>query len=290
MSKNWSSYVQGIRTLYSSRLVRFDNFFKDKYISVFEIPNTAAILDVGCGPGALCHSLKKWYPNSDITGLDFDENFIEFAKECTTDVEFLTGDATSLPFADSTYDVTISNTVSEHIEPTKFYGEQYRVLKSGGICLMLSARRGVTIHSDIVSTPTVLEEEVWERVSSRIDEVRRDIKIARYAKNEQEHPLTMEEAGFHDVRVDHITLSLTPDDPRYSSELAHRMINSERDTDLDGILLIKHAASDLVTDDELSEMQNSINARYDKRIELYDSGKMLWDTNVVHTMVVRGIK
>lgn len=290
MNNNWSSYVQGIRTLYSSRLVRFDYFFKDKYISVFEIPNNSTILDVGCGPGALCHSLKKWYKGSDITGIDFDENFIEYARDNNSGVEFLTGDATALPFADSTFDVTISNTVSEHIEPTKFYGEQYRVLKIGGICLMLSARRGVTIHSDIVSTPTELETEIWERVSPRIDEARRDIEIAKYAKNEQEHPLTMEKAGFHDVRVDHITLSLTPDDPRYSKELAHRMINSERDTDLDGILLIKHTASDLVTDDELSEMQRSINARYDKRIELYDSGKKLWDTNVVHTMIVRGIK
>lgn len=34
---------------------------------------------------------------------------------------------------------TFSNTVSEHIEPSKFYGEQYRVLKENGVCLVLSA-------------------------------------------------------------------------------------------------------------------------------------------------------
>lgn len=55
------------------------------------------------------------------------------------------------------------------------------------------------------------------------------------------------------------------------------MINSGRDTDL-------------VTDDELSEMQRSINARYYKRIELYDRGKKFGNTNVVHTMIFREIK
>ncbi|WP_161625524.1 class I SAM-dependent methyltransferase [Sporomusa ovata] len=35
-----------------------------------------SILEVGCGPGLLCHRLAEWLPNSKITGLDRDENFI----------------------------------------------------------------------------------------------------------------------------------------------------------------------------------------------------------------------
>lgn len=100
----------------------------------------------------------------------------------------------------------------------------------------------------------------------------------------------MSEAGFRDVRVDYITLSLTPDDPRIPHELAHMIINAERDNDLDCISLIEHTAADLVSCDELNEMKKSINNRYDKRIELYDGGKKLWDTTVVHTMLVRGVK
>lgn len=34
-----------------------------------------------------------------------------------------------IPFENESFDVTISNTVAEHIEPSRFYGEQYRVLK-----------------------------------------------------------------------------------------------------------------------------------------------------------------
>ncbi len=291
MNNIWSSYVQGIRTLYSSRIVRFNDFFKEKYIPLFEIPSCAKILEIGCGPGALCNSLARWYPDSEITGLDFDDAFVDFARSLNMGADFIQGDATSLPFADSSFDVTISNTVSEHIEPSKFYGEQYRVLKNGGICLMLSGRRGVTIRSEITSAESEIEKAVWERVSHRIDEARKSsVEIAAYAKNEQEHPIAMSDAGFRDVRVDHITLSLTPDDPRIPNELAHMMINADRDNDLDCISLIEHTASDIVRCDELEEMKKSINSRYDKRLELYENGKKLWDTTVVHTMLVRGIK
>ena len=138
MSSIWSEFVQKAGTLYTSRSVRFDAFFRGKYVSSFEIPDGAKILEVGCGPGALSSSLSRWYPNSTVVGLDFDESFIDFARAHDKNCEFIVGDATALPFSDNSFDVTISNTVSEHIEPEKFYGEQYRVLKSGGICLMLS--------------------------------------------------------------------------------------------------------------------------------------------------------
>ncbi len=51
MSSIWSEFVQKAGTLYTSRRVRFDDFFREKFVSVFEIPDGARILEIGCGPG-----------------------------------------------------------------------------------------------------------------------------------------------------------------------------------------------------------------------------------------------
>lgn len=93
-----------------------------------------SILEVGCGPGAFAGALHRWYPNAEITGIDRDSEFIRFARAHENGITFVEGDATTLPFEDGCFDVVISNTVSEHIEPSRFYGEQLRILKTGGIC------------------------------------------------------------------------------------------------------------------------------------------------------------
>ena len=119
MNTIWSDYVQGIKTLYLSRKLRFDDIFFDQYKTLFDIDTerNLNILEIGCGPGALATSLHRWYPNAEITAIDRDSNFITYAKSSAPGINFLEGDAEKLPFCDCTFDITISNTVSEHIEP-----------------------------------------------------------------------------------------------------------------------------------------------------------------------------
>ena len=147
MNTIWSTYVQNIGTLYDSRSLRFSDFFQSKYKEIFEIEDKKKILEIGCGPGAFAESLSRWYRNAEIFGMDRDSNFITFASKKAPQVHFSEGDATELPFEEESFDVTISNTVVEHIEPSKFYGEQYRVLKENGVCLVLSARKGINISA-----------------------------------------------------------------------------------------------------------------------------------------------
>ena len=141
MNNVWSDKVQGVLTLYLSRKLRFDDMFFPQYRGLFGLDENKRlkILEVGCGPGALCGALRRWYPKSEIAGIDRDTEFIRFARENVPNVTFIEGDATSLPFEDGTFDVTISNTVQEHVEPSAFFGEQFRVLKPGGVCLCLSS-------------------------------------------------------------------------------------------------------------------------------------------------------
>lgn len=134
MNTIWSSYLQSIGTLYDSRSLRFSDIFMDKYKNAFLIEGKQKILEIGCGPGALAEALFRWYPAAQIYGVDRDSNFIDFARGRNQHINFLEGDANNLSFENKSFDVTISNTVVEHIEPLKFYGEQYRVLKENGMC------------------------------------------------------------------------------------------------------------------------------------------------------------
>ena len=223
MNTIWSTYIQNIGTLYLSRSLRFADQFKERYAKAFGIDAESSILEIGCGPGALAESLRRWYPRSQIHGIDRDSNFIAFAHEKAPDIDFSEGDATALAFADRSFDVTISNTVSEHIEPSKFYGEQYRVLKENGVCLVLSARRGINIPAPCICEETEFEQDIWRRADMYLKETFTKNKVCEYPQNEAELPLCMEKYGFRNITTEYITVNLTPDHPCYSAEMAHAM-------------------------------------------------------------------
>ena len=111
MNTLWSKYVQGTKTLYFSRKLRFDDLFSEQYRRLFnlDVNRKLKILEIGCGPGALAGALHRWYPYAEITAIDRDSEFIRFATEHEPEVDFVEGDATALPFEENTFDVTISN-------------------------------------------------------------------------------------------------------------------------------------------------------------------------------------
>ena len=290
MNTIWSTYIQKIDTLYLTRTLRFSDIFKEKYQKAFKIDNKRKILEIGCGPGALSQALYRWYPNAEIVGIDRDSNFINFASNQAPQIVFREDDATGLSFQDKTFDVTISYTVQEHIEPAKFFGEQYRVLKDDGVCLVLSARRGINVLAPCISEQTEFEKEIWNRTEKYYSEINKKYSVCAYPLNEAELPLTMELHGFKNVTIDYITINLTPDNPIYSKQMAYDMINANRKTALDGAESLLDIASDVVTVDEVNELKRIINKKYDKRIELYDNGIKQWDTSVSLTMILRGTK
>ena len=286
----WSKYVQGAKTLFYSRKLRFDDMFAEQYKALFELneKGNIKILEIGCGPGALAGALHRWYPNAEITAVDRDSEFVRFAREHEKGIEFMEGDATALPFGDNTFDVTISNTVSEHIEPSQFYGEQLRVLKPGGICLVLSSRKGINL------TPSCIiyneyEQQFWKKANQHDDSMER-YSVCKYPMSEAELPTAMEKYGFSDIRTGYAIIDLTPDDSKFSPALAHDMINANRFTALDAIESVLHTMPEHFTAEEVEEMKRLANAKYDTRIEQYERGEKQWDTNVSIIMVVRGTK
>lgn len=126
---------------------------------------------------------------------------------------FFEGDAAHLAFGEESFDVTISNTVAEHIAPAEFYGEQYRVLKKGGVCLVLSARKGINIAAQCMAEKSEFEKDIWQRAGKYFEEIEKKNAVCAYPQNEAEMPATMEQYGFRNVTTEYITVNLTPDNP-----------------------------------------------------------------------------
>lgn len=281
MNTIWSDNIQGIQTLYLSRKLRFDDFFQTQYDALFSLDKNRKIkiLEIGCGPDALADALHRWYPNAEIAAIDRDSNFIQYAKEHISGVKFMEGDATALPFKADTFDVTISNTVCEHIEPTIFYAEQKRVLKDNGVCLVLSARKGVKQLAECLKM-TEAEKEFWNSISDE-NNIHEKYAVGKYSMTEKELPMVMENSGFTNVSTGYAVIDLTPDNPKFPSQMAEDMINAERASELEAVQILKSKHT--------NRMLDIINKKYDSRIELYRNGNKQWDTSTSITMIIRGI-
>lgn len=73
-----------------------------------------------------------------------------------------------------------------------------------------------------------------------------------------------------------------PDAPKYSAEMAERMIEAMRQNDIEAV--------ESARSDQTGEILSVINSKYEERLRLYREGRRQWDTSVSITMIIRGIK
>ncbi|PYH43023.1 class I SAM-dependent methyltransferase [Aspergillus saccharolyticus JOP 1030-1] len=97
------------------------------------------ILDIGCGPGTITIDLATYVPEGHVTGLDMVGDILPGARERATareitNIDFTTGDANALAYADETFDVVFCHQVLQHVgDPVAVLSEMRRVCKVGGI-------------------------------------------------------------------------------------------------------------------------------------------------------------
>ena len=290
MNTIWSKYIQGAKTLYYSRKLRFDDKFSNEYKELFGLDETKQlkILEIGCGSGALAGSLARWYPNAEIIAIDRDGEFIRFAKEHEKGVTFIEADIAALPFANESFDVVISNTVCEHIEHSVFYKEQLRVLKSNGVCIVLSSRKGITVAPDCYAQSDY-EKEFWQK-AEQFDNAVEKYGVGKYYLHEAELPAAMERYGFKSVKTGYVIANLTPDNPDTAPEFARAIIDADRYAAIESIESVEYSMPEHFSSKEIAEMKRIVNNKYDTRINQYDNNEKQWDTTVSVTMVLRGIK
>ena len=277
MNNIWSEKIQGIKTLYFSRKLRFDDFFASRYKELFKIEQKPGvrIIEIGCGPGALAGALHRWYPEAAITAIDRDTNFISFAKENEPGIAFTEADAAALPFADGSFDVTVSHTVCEHVEPGTFWGEQFRVLRSGGLCICLTVDRE---KSKSVKAPCLAETEeerlFWSQIMGNNDDFEK-YDVGKYYVSEETLAAQAGKYGFRGASVGHIAIDLSPESLELPDGLAERIIEAGRQSDIEAVLSTGSEKAPAVA--------KIINEKYDLRLKLLREGKKQGD--ISHTVI-----
>lgn len=92
-----------------------------------------SVLDLGCGDGRSADLFLNINPKIKWVGVDIEDS-PEVASRTRDDVEFVTYDGVSLPFADGAFDMVYSYQVFEHVRhPEAVLSEIKRVLRPGGV-------------------------------------------------------------------------------------------------------------------------------------------------------------
>ena len=107
-----------------------------KAIEKIPFPINASVLDLCTGSGDICIRIAKKHPDFKIIALDASEKMLEIAKQKAkgcNNIDFVKGDALSLPYEDNSFDVLIISFGLRNLENIQAgLKEMQRVVKPGG--------------------------------------------------------------------------------------------------------------------------------------------------------------
>jgi ubiquinone/menaquinone biosynthesis C-methylase UbiE len=111
------------------------------------LPQGGDMLEVAPGPGYFAVEMAKGGAYR-VTGLDISRTMVELARknaaEADLEVDFRHGNASAMPFPDESFDLlTCSAAFKNFSEPQQALQEMYRVLRPGGMALVLDLRKDV---------------------------------------------------------------------------------------------------------------------------------------------------
>lgn len=118
-----------------------------KIINTIEFPVGSFGLDAGCGIGFITNLLAETVEDEgQVIGLDFSQDYIQYAKKKYPNIKFKEGDINNLPFSDNTFDwLWSADTVwagptelgCPSDNPLPIINEYRRVVKPGGFIILL---------------------------------------------------------------------------------------------------------------------------------------------------------
>jgi ubiquinone/menaquinone biosynthesis C-methylase UbiE len=147
------------------------------------------LIDVACGPGVVTAALA---PNAasvvafDATAEMLEKTKARCAKAGLRNVEFKSGNAESLPFADGEFDGAVTRAALHHFaNPQRAIDEMFRVLRPGG----------VAVFADVISSENADES----RLHNAIERLRDPSHVRMLPASELESGAR--QAGFRDLEA-----------------------------------------------------------------------------------------
>ena len=103
------------------------------------VPSGAKLLEVASGPGYL--SIELACLGFEVTALDISHTFVRLASEnaqrAGVQVDFRQGDASTMPFADGSFELVVCQAAFKNFSrPGQAIDEMYRVLRDGGTAVI----------------------------------------------------------------------------------------------------------------------------------------------------------
>lgn len=134
----WSTEVQPVEFLEATRQSMLPKEFALITANRMGIKKGMNVLEVGCGAGAFSRYIANVVRDVEFTCVDLDENFIKAANTFDypkpNQMNFIIGDAASLPFDDGQFDAVYSHTFLSCVEDARgAVKEMIRVSKPGAI-------------------------------------------------------------------------------------------------------------------------------------------------------------
>jgi ubiquinone/menaquinone biosynthesis C-methylase UbiE len=122
-----------------AQLVVAERKFKELVIRAADVRPGDRLLDVGCGTGTLLQLAGRAQPGAELVGMDADARILEMARRKLAasgiQASLDEGLASSLPYADETFDRVVSTLMLHHLpraEKENMLRESLRVLRPGG--------------------------------------------------------------------------------------------------------------------------------------------------------------
>lgn len=172
--------------------------FADELVQAAGLSPGDRMLDVATGTGIVLRTARERHPDlARTTGLDLNPGMLAVAREKSpAEVEFVQGDALSMPFEDGSFDVvTCQQGLQFFPDRAQGLAEFHRVLASRG-------RAVVACWAEIEASPAyaVIAEVMAEQMPDAIGAARNPFAL----HDPDELRGLLEGAGFEDVSIDRV--------------------------------------------------------------------------------------